>query len=102
MLLLPKIGQVFIKYAGGNFRTCIVFLARVISLFPTCDKPFSYITDESTKVLNSLQDVWQSTGDGPLITMDAGPNIHLLYREDQSDLAHRFKAEHLVGNYDVL
>ncbi|MDP3267976.1 MAG: diphosphomevalonate decarboxylase [Legionella sp.] len=71
-------------------------------LFSTCDQPFSYITDESTKVLNSLQEVWQSTGDGPLITMDAGPNIHLLYREDQSDMAHRFKAEHLVGNYDVL
>ena len=25
-------------------------------------------------------------GDGPLITMDAGSNIHLLYRPDQQEL----------------
>ena len=40
--------------------------------------------------------------DGPLVTMDAGPNIHLLYRPDQAELARQFKSDYLVGNYDVL
>ena len=71
-------------------------------LFSTCDQPFSYISDKSLAALNTLQDFWQREGDGPLITMDAGPNIHLLYRTDQAALARRFKVHYLVGNYDVL
>ena len=50
----------------------------------------------------TLQTLWEKEGDGPLITMDAGPNIHLLYRLDQADMAFKFKQDHLLGNYDVL
>jgi diphosphomevalonate decarboxylase len=71
-------------------------------LFKSCEQPFSYITDESQKVLNIIQDLWHKNGDGPLVTMDAGPNIHLLYRMDQAEFAHQFKLNNLVGNYDVL
>lgn len=71
-------------------------------LFSSCDKPFTYITKDSLTVLNLLQDLWQRNGDGPIVTMDAGPNIHLLYRPDQADLARQFKSDYLVGNYDVL
>lgn len=71
-------------------------------LFATCEKPFSYITEESRVLLNSLQDFWEAKGDGPLVTMDAGPNIHLLYRKDQADLAREFRKDFLIGNYDVL
>ncbi|BCA96357.1 diphosphomevalonate decarboxylase [Legionella antarctica] len=71
-------------------------------LFSSCEQPFSYITKESQSVLNILHDQWQNTGDGPIVTMDAGPNIHLLYRPAQEDLARQFKSDYLVGNYDVL
>ncbi len=71
-------------------------------LFSTCDQPFSYINDRSLGALDQLRDLWLREGDGPIVTMDAGPNIHLLYRTDQATLAHRFKADYLVGNYDVL
>jgi diphosphomevalonate decarboxylase len=71
-------------------------------LFHSCDEPFSYITEESTTVLNQLEALWQQQGDGPIVTMDAGPNIHLLYRVDQADLAQQFKADYLAGRYDVL
>lgn len=71
-------------------------------LFATCDKPFVYMAQESVAVLNLLQKSWQELGDGPIVTMDAGPNIHLLYRPDQAEMAHQFKLDHLVGNYDVL
>lgn len=71
-------------------------------LFTTSAKPFSYMTPNTEAVLRDLQNLWQTQGDGPIVTMDAGPNIHLLYRPDQRDLAQQFKQDHLVGNYDVL
>jgi diphosphomevalonate decarboxylase len=60
------------------------------------------MTEETTAVLDILQDLWRKKGDGPIVTMDAGPNIHLLYRSDQEEVALQFKLEHLVGNYDVI
>lgn len=71
-------------------------------LFSSCQQPFSYMTEQSISVLNTLHDLWESKGDGPLVTMDAGPNIHLLYRPDQEEWALRFKSDYLLGNYDVL
>jgi diphosphomevalonate decarboxylase len=71
-------------------------------LFATCDQPFSYMTERSLTILNDLERFWDKQGDGPLVTMDAGPNIHLLYRSNQMDMARKFKHEYLVGNYEVL
>lgn len=72
------------------------------TLFKSCATPFSYFTDLSLQTLIQLQNLWEREGDGPIITMDAGPNIHLLYRPDQQEIALKFKQDHLVGNYDVL
>jgi diphosphomevalonate decarboxylase len=56
------------------------------SLFETCPEPFTYMTSESIAALDILRgEVWKS-GDGPLITMDAGANIHLLWRPEQVEL----------------
>ncbi|MGQ3892440.1 diphosphomevalonate/mevalonate 3,5-bisphosphate decarboxylase family protein [Legionella sp. CNM-4043-24] len=71
-------------------------------LFSTCDQPFEYMTPESRTVLTLIQKHWEREGDGPLVTMDAGPNIHLLYRPDQAEMAKAFKLNNLIGNYDVL
>lgn len=71
-------------------------------LFSTCDEPFVYQTKQSDAALTLLQDLWQREGDGPLVTMDAGPNIHLLYRLDQMELAKKFKRDYLMGHYHVL
>ena len=72
------------------------------SLFSSSTPSFHYMTPTSKKVLKRLQDLWHHHGDGPLVTMDAGPNIHLLYRDDQYELAQQFKSDHLIGNFDVL
>lgn len=71
-------------------------------LFSSCAEPFSYMTEKSLAVLKNLEHFWEKNGDGPLVTMDAGPNIHLLYRLDQAELASRFKQDYLVGHYDIL
>ncbi len=71
-------------------------------LFTTCAQPFSYMTDKTTTALTTLQDLWHRFGDGPIVTMDAGPNIHILYRADQAGMAIEFRKEYLTGNYDHL
>ncbi|WP_419419283.1 diphosphomevalonate/mevalonate 3,5-bisphosphate decarboxylase family protein [Legionella sp. D16C41] len=84
------------------FNVCWREFQDMHQLFITCDKPFTYITDNTKIVLKNLQDLWERQGDGPIVTMDAGPNIHLLYRPEQTDMALQFKRDYLVGNYDVL
>lgn len=71
-------------------------------LFSSGDKPFTYMTENSLGLLAILEKQWEKKGDGPIITMDAGPNIHLLYRPDQEEIARQFKQDYLIGNYDVL
>ncbi|STX52511.1 mevalonate diphosphate decarboxylase [Legionella busanensis] len=85
-----------------SFEICWQEFQDMHQLFVTCDKPFSYITDNTQLVLNNLKNFWEQHGDGPIVTMDAGPNIHLLYRPEQTEMALQFKRDYLVGNYDVL
>jgi len=71
-------------------------------LFVTSSPSFSYMSTQSNEALTRVQQLWQREGDGPIVTMDAGPNIHLLYRPDQIDMAHKFQQDFLTGNYDVI
>ncbi|NKB46357.1 MAG: diphosphomevalonate decarboxylase [Legionellales bacterium] len=84
------------------YRICWDEFHDMHQLFATSEQPFHYLTDASRTVLNRLDHVWQQTGDGPLVTMDAGPNIHLLYRPDQQALAHQLHQQLFLGNFDVL
>ncbi len=71
------------------------------ALFHHAEPSFTYMTDQTNNALARIQQRWIQTGDGPLVTMDAGPNIHLLYRPDQTELALQFKRD-FVSDYDVL
>lgn len=84
------------------YKVCWTEFQDMHQLFSTCEKPFAYMTEDTHKILKDLQNLWLRLGDGPIITMDAGPNIHLLYRPDQSEIARQFKQDYLIGNYDVL
>ncbi len=46
-----------------------------------------YQNDKSREVLKKLKVFWKKQGDGPIVTMDAGSAVHLLYRPDQKKLA---------------
>jgi diphosphomevalonate decarboxylase len=61
------------------------------ALFETCGQPFGYLLPESLAVLHYLQNYWRQHHDGPLITMDAGPNIHLLFRTNQTQMMAEIK-----------
>lgn len=87
---------------ASAYHLCWVEFMDMHNLFKTSAPPFNYINENAVEALKLLQELWQRVGDGPLVTMDAGPNIHLLYRPDQADLALEFRQDYLVGNYDVL
>lgn len=71
-------------------------------LFHTAAPSFTYIGAESKKLLTQLRQLWDKTGDGPIVTMDAGPNIHLLYREDQRELSQKITQDILINHYDFI
>ncbi len=66
-------------------------------LFETSQPAFGYFLPGTITLLNKVRGFWESHGDGPLVTMDAGPNIHLLWRKDQKQLSLQF-FEHTLKN----
>ncbi len=71
-------------------------------LFETSTPHFSYFTPETFRVLSLLRKFWETHADGPIVTMDAGPNVHLLWRADQEELGEEFYQSHLKGEWTVL
>ena len=70
------------------------------SLFETASPPFKYKTPSTQKVLDIVNLFWKNNKDGPLVTMDAGANVHLLYRPDQKEQRQKIKS--LLSDYIVL
>jgi diphosphomevalonate decarboxylase len=71
------------------------------ALFATCSPPFMYMTSGSHKVLEEILQFWKNQGDGPLVTMDAGANVHFLWREDQKELA-KVQEKHWQQHFRVI
>lgn len=57
------------------------------ALFETSRPAFGFMTNETLRVLSGLRRIWETQGDGPVVTMDAGANVHLLLRSDQTSRA---------------
>lgn len=76
------------------------------ALFETARPSFGYMNSDSLNVLRHVQrEMWHNQGDGPLVTMDAGPNVHLLYRPEQTELAKQFQGAFgakykVISSYD--
>ena len=71
------------------------------ALFETARPSFGYMTPASLEVVNFAKELWLETGDGPLVTMDAGANVHLLYRPECGQLAGRVRG-HFDTRYQVI
>ena len=74
------------------------------SLFETSRPSFGYMTAGSLEVAQFVKNqIWGRSGDGPLITMDAGPNVHLLYKQDKAGRAAAAKvATHFASRFAVI
>lgn len=84
------------------FHLCWDEFQDMHQLFITSEPAFSYFNARCHTVLNALEKLWQTTGHGPLVTMDAGPNIHLLYQAQDQGLADEFYQKHLEGIFRVI
>lgn len=70
-------------------------------LFETSQPAFSYMTEGSRKVLEDCQGFWNKWQDGPLVTMDAGANVHMLFRQDQKKTFENYR-DHFMAQFKVL
>ncbi len=60
------------------------------ALFETSEPNFGYMRPGTLEVLDYAKKSWRDSGDGPLVTMDAGPNVHFLFRSDQDELRTKY------------
>ena len=76
------------------------------NLFHTSNPAFMYMNGHTMTVLTDLNAQWSQHNDGPLITMDAGSNIHLLFRENQKELylelQNKFTLKHNIWSDFIL
>jgi diphosphomevalonate decarboxylase len=72
------------------------------ALFETSKPSFGYMTYGSLAVLRWVRETsWDARGAGPLVTMDAGPNIHLLHKASDRDFARKVASKY-NGRYPVI
>ncbi len=64
------------------FHICWDEFEDMHQLFETSYPAFSYKTSKTRAILKEIKKRWNQLKDGPLVTMDAGPNIHLLWRKN--------------------
>jgi diphosphomevalonate decarboxylase len=65
------------------FEICWAEFWDMHALFETSKPSFGYMTANTMAVLEKVKEFWSAHQDGPLTTMDAGANVHLLWRDDQ-------------------
>ncbi len=70
-------------------------------LFETSVPAFGYMTDGSRQVIADCKSFWDKWQDGPMVTMDAGANVHLLFRNDQKKSFSTYR-EHFAKTFKVL
>jgi len=74
----------------GDWKSCYTTVKEEFldmhSLFESSKTPFSYQNKNTVQVIDLIDYIWKKRGEGPLITMDAGSNIHLLYKNNQKKI----------------
>ncbi len=79
---------------SGNFKRVAEIswaeLWDMHSLFHTSDAPFFFLSPLSMTVLRWAENYWEKQGHGPITTVDAGPNVHLLVPFAEKE---KFRAE---------
>lgn len=73
------------------YQICYAEFSDMHALFSTSCPHFGYITSRTMIVLEEIQRFWDKNRDGPIVTIDAGPNIHLLWRSDSENLRSMLK-----------
>lgn len=78
------------------FEICWAECWDMHALFETSRPSFGYMTGQSVEVLNRVRRYWQEHGQGPLVTMDAGANVHLL------NVCDKFMTSNCLNGFKVI
>lgn len=78
------------------FDICWAEFWDMHALFETSLPSFSYMTGDSVEVVHKVRDYWNKNNSGPLVTMDAGANVHLLNADEV------FLASGCLDSYNVI
>ncbi len=74
-------------------------------LFHTSKDPFGYITPKAREILNWMQTSYKQEGHGPWVTLDAGPNIHILFENSDLKFAEnylrKFSKENVIKSWNL-
>jgi diphosphomevalonate decarboxylase len=76
---------------SGAHQLCWEEFWDMHALFETSCPSFGYMTADTIAVLSGIRKFWKTRLDGPLTTVDAGCNVHLLWRRDQTELQQRMR-----------
>lgn len=68
------------------YQLCWEEFQDMHALFHTSSPHFSYFQPKTIDALHCIAQFWESNKAGPIVTIDAGPNIHLLWKTDQHNL----------------
>lgn len=69
------------------------------ALFETSCPHFGYISANTMHTLTKIRNFWKKYNDGPITTVDAGPNIHLLWRKGNDELKKEFLRYTRIKNF---
>ncbi|NCN95489.1 MAG: hypothetical protein GW917_02075 [Bdellovibrionales bacterium] len=86
-----RLSMLLESFRGGSWKTayeiCWAEFWDMHSLFETSTPSFGYLNGPAVSCLDEIRQMWSHFDDGPLVTMDAGPNIHLLFRAEEGESA---------------
>lgn len=70
------------------------------ALMMTSDEGFMLMYPETVNIINRIQEIRKETGLDICFTLDAGPNIHLLFFEEQIEQVNKLIVEDLLKNIE--
>ena len=68
------------------------------ALMMTSDDGFILMHPETVRIISRIQEIRKETGLDICFTLDAGPNVHQLYFEDQIEQVNKIIVEHILKN----
>jgi diphosphomevalonate decarboxylase len=70
------------------------------ALMMTSDEGFMLMLPETVRIISRIQEIRKETGLDICFTLDAGPNVHLLFFEDQIEQVNKLVVEDILKNIE--
>lgn len=87
--------KVFIKIIENEALT-------LHALMMTSGEGFMLMHPETIRIISLIQKIRQESGIDICFTLDAGPNVHLLYFEEQIEQVNKIIVEHILNNNEQI